>query len=113
MDNYFKTCPPRMEDGRHITDYRTATRREEYNRSANNLKHHNDHRIFMQQNAIAIMNNEWNHLKQTSSCRTKECVHTYPTRVYSPMFVEERQRHDKSQKTQTNTCEMKNDYRLI
>ena len=29
MDNFFKTCPPKMSDGRHMTDYRPHTHLEE------------------------------------------------------------------------------------
>ena len=60
MDNFFKNCPPKMNDSRHLTDYRTATRREEYIKYVNNVVRNDDHRLFLQQNADRFMNDEWN-----------------------------------------------------
>jgi hypothetical protein len=115
MDNFFKNCPPKMEDGRHLTDYRTATRREEYIKYVNNVVRNDDYRLLLQQNASKFMDAEWEYTKQTSSCWTNDCIHNYPTRVYPPWFVEERLRHDSLQdpnKKHIYRCAEKNDYRL-
>jgi len=115
MDNFFKNCPPKMEDARHLTDYRTATRREEYNKYVNNVIRNDDYRLFLQQNASRFMDDEWNYYRNTGSCWTNECVHNYPTRVYPPWFVEERHRYDQLQKpvrSQIYKCSNKLDYRL-
>jgi hypothetical protein len=115
MDNFFKNCPPKMNDSRHLTDYRTATRREEYIKYVNNVVRNDDHRLFLQQNADRFMNDEWTYLKKTASCWENECVHNYPTRVYPPWFVEERVRYDSLQNPNRKTtykCQEKEDYRV-
>ena len=116
MDNFFQTCPPKMEDGRHLTDYRTAVRREEYIKYVNNIVRNDDQRLFYQQNGKQIMNEEWDYFKKTASCSTNECIHNYPTRVYPPWFVEERIRYDELQnncnRTQKYICPNGIDYRL-
>lgn len=115
MDNFFQNCPPKMEDGRHMTDYRTATRREEYFKYVNNIIRNDDQRMFLQQNGERIMDDEWNYHKKTASCWVNECVHTYPTRVYPPWFVEERLRYDSlfdPNRKQVFKCSTKDDYRL-
>lgn len=50
MDNIFKSCPPKMEDGRFLTDYRTDSARNQYIKSINGLVRDDDYRIFLQQN---------------------------------------------------------------
>ena len=115
MDNFFQTCPPKMEDGRHLTDYRTAVRREEYIKYVNNIVRNDDQRLFYQQNGEQIMNDEWDYFKKTASCSTNECIHNYPTRVYPPWFVEERQRYDQLQKCKRENiykCPTGVDYRI-
>ncbi len=115
MDNFFKNCPAKMEDGRHLTDYRTATRREEYIKFVNNIVRNDDYRIFLQNNGEKMMNTEFDYYKNTASCWTNNCVHTYPTRVYPPWFVEERNRYDNLAKSQGKIlykCTPKLDYRL-
>jgi hypothetical protein len=115
MDNFFKNCPPKMEDARHLTDYRTSTRREEYIKYVNNVVRNDDYRMFLQQNASTIMDSEFAYHKSTGSCNTNECVHNYPTRVFPPWFVEERIKYDSLQnpnRTQVYKCSDKKDYRL-
>lgn len=116
MDNFFKSCPPRMEDGRLFLDARTAVRREEYVKFINNIVRDDEHRMFYQKNAESIMDKEWAYTRQNKSCWLKECVHKYPTRVYPPWFVEERQNYDSLNSSLPRTkkleCQKFNDYRM-
>lgn len=115
MDNFFKQCPPKMDDGRLFLDARTAVRREEYIKFINNIVRDDEHRLFYQKNAETIMDREWTHLRGTKSCRVKECIHNYPTRVYPPWFVEERMKHDSLRdptRTTKYECPAFADYRL-
>jgi hypothetical protein len=80
MDNIFKGCPARMDDGRFFTDYRTANTRNQYIKTINGLVRDDDYRGFLQQNTNTLMDNEWNYMKQYS-CTPKVCFHQYPTRV--------------------------------
>ena len=115
MDNFFKQCPPRMDDGRLFLDARTAVRREEYIKFINNIERDDEHRLFYQKNADEIMKREWDFIRSKKSCSLKECVHTYPTRVYPPWFVEERVKHDSLRdpsRSQKYQCQKYDDYRL-
>jgi hypothetical protein len=115
MDNFFKGCPPKMSDGRLFLDARTAVRREEYVKFINNIVRDDEHRMFYQKNAETIMDKEWNYNRQNKSCWLKECVHTYPTRVYPPWFVEERKKYDSLndlKRTDKFVCPKNNDYRM-
>jgi hypothetical protein len=116
MDNFFKQCPAKMSDGRLFTDYRTATRREEYVKYINNIVRDDEHRMFNQCNAELIMDGEWQYNKKNKSCQVAECVHTYPTRMYPPWFVEERLKYDSlsnpSRKVRYS-CDRKPDYRMV
>jgi len=81
MDNYWKGCPPRMDDGRFLQDFRTADRREQYIKHINGIVRDDDQRMFYQQNAEKIMDREWNILREKQSCFTNACIHQYPTRT--------------------------------
>jgi hypothetical protein len=94
MDNFFKTCPAMMSDGRLFTDYRTATRREQYNKYVNGIVRDDEYRMFMQTNASPIMDTTWNYNKEHNSCFVNKCVHTYPTRVPPAAFPEELQTYN-------------------
>jgi hypothetical protein len=115
MDNFFKQCPAKMSDGRLFTDYRTATRREEYVKYINNIVRDDEYRMFQQCNADSIMDGEWKFNKSNKSCQVQECIHTYPTRMYPPWFVEQRLKYDSlydpNRKTRYD-CSPKPDYRM-
>lgn len=117
MDNFYKTCPPVMDDGRLFTDYRTAVRREETNKYINGIIRDDEMRMFYQDNAETIMDNIWQYNKKTNSCWVNECVHNYPTRVFPPWFVTERKAYNETHKPVASRkvvykCPAMNDYRL-
>jgi hypothetical protein len=104
-----------MEDARHLTDYRTATRREEFVKYVNNIVRNDDYRLFLQKNANNLMDSVWDYHKSVGSCPVNECVHTYPTRVYPPWFVEERMKYDSlfdPSRKEKYACAPRIDYRL-
>jgi hypothetical protein len=115
MDNFFKTCPAKMSDGRLFTDYRTAVRREEYVKFINNIVRDDEYRAFLQKNSETILDKEWDYNRKNKSCWVKECIHNYPTRVYPPWFVEERIKHDSLNdptRTEKYECPKMSDYRV-
>lgn len=119
MDNYWKGCPPRMDDGRFLQDFRTADRREQYIKHINGIIRDDDQRMFYQQNAEQIMDREWEILRQTQSCFTNACIHNYPTRTSPGSNYEELQmynavRKNKIMKEDKNYphCKRMSDYRL-
>lgn len=81
MDNYWKGCPPRMNDGRFLQDFRMPDRREQYIKHINGIVRDDDQRMFYQQNGEMIMDREWDILRKTQSCFTNACIHNYPTRT--------------------------------
>jgi hypothetical protein len=89
MDNFFKGCPARMEDGQYLTDYRQADTREQYIKSINGIVRQDDYRIFLQQNAEKIMDAEWQIMRKLNSCATNACIHNYPTVVNPGQLNEE------------------------
>jgi hypothetical protein len=89
MDNYYKGCPPKMSDGRHLTDYQPHTQLEERIKYINGISRDDEARLFLQANANKIMSREWDFLKKTRSCWLNECVHNYPVRMYPPWFAQE------------------------
>lgn len=80
MDNYFQECPPMMDDGRFLTDYRSSQVREELFRYKNCVPSENEARTFRIDNADQIMDDEWNYLRKEKSCMPeKKCFHKSPT----------------------------------
>jgi hypothetical protein len=121
MDNFYNQCPPMMSDGRHFTDYKTATRRNEYIRYINNIVRDDQYRLFLQQNGEDIMDNVWDFHKKNTNCWANNCVHNYPTRVIPRQLAEERLAHDKdfsvdmgnvnNRNPNISTCHKYHDYR--
>jgi hypothetical protein len=114
MNNYFKDCPAKMDDSRQFTDWRTATRREEYVKHINGIVRDDEYRVFLQKNAEKIMNGEWSYLKKNANCWKNGCTHNYPTRMDPAKFVEERSAHDEANKSGNGKfqCAAEKDYRL-
>lgn len=86
MDNVYDGCPAVMSDGRFLTDWNGATRRNEYVKHINSLVRDDDYREFLQHNAEDIMNREWSYLKNENQCKENGCVHVYPTRQVPQTF---------------------------
>lgn len=120
MDNFFHNCPPMMEDGgRHLGDFQTATRRNEYIKYINDIWRDDQYRVFLQKNGKEILDREWKFHKENNSCYVNDCVHHYPTRSLPRHFVQERQAHDsrfhlqdRNKMTPMRRCVKYNDYRL-
>lgn len=116
MDNFWKSCPPKMSDARFLTDYRTAVRREEYVKQINGFVRDDEYRMFLQKNGETIQDGTWESLKKNNSCWVNDCVHNYPTRVVPPQFVEERRNYDAigvKPRTKTFACAQQADYRMV
>lgn len=94
MDNFFQNCPAKMEDGRHITDYQSSTRRDEYIKYMNNIYRDDQYRLFLQSNGKNIMNKEWAFNNKYNKCWDNACIHHYPTRSLPKHFMQERQAFD-------------------
>ena len=95
MDNYFQNCPPMMADqGRHLGDFKTATRRNEYIKYINDIWRDDQYRLFLQLNGKQIMDREWGYHKKHNSCWANDCIHHYPTRSLPRHFYQEREAFD-------------------
>lgn len=115
MDNFYPTCPPKMSDGRHFTDYKPATHLNEQIKYINGITRDDEYRLFLQGNAKTIIDREWDILKRTRSCWINECVHRYPTRMYPPWFAEELHNYNQLANpahTPKFMCQKYDDYRL-
>jgi len=120
MDNYFQNCPPMMEDqGRHLGDYKSATRRNEYIKYINDIWRDDQYRLFLQLNGKEILDREWEYNKKRNSCWVNDCVHNYPTRANPRHFNQEREVYDSISNLRTNRqlapmreCKQYKDFRL-
>ena len=92
MDNYYQNCPPKMDDGRFTTNYRSDTCINEYIKYVNGIVRDDDYRLFLQLNADKMMNAEWATLKKNDSCMNNACVHTYPLRMDPRNFAQEKEK---------------------
>lgn len=98
MDNFYQECPGRMSDGRVFSEYKTATRRNEYIKYVNGIYNNDQYRMFLQQNGKQIMDNMHTYHLANNSCKVNPCVHTYPTRVVPGDMAEEMKKHNKRAK---------------
>ena len=118
MDNRYTGCPPKMSDGRLFLDARSATVINEDIKRINDIKgDDNNYRMFLENNAVKLMNNEWQHARKTKSCWKNECVHVYPTRVAPQSFYTELSNYNqlaipKQSRTKFFPCEQMQDYRM-
>ena len=74
-DNKYPNCPALMSDGRLFTDYKTATRRNEYIKHVNGFHRDDEYRAFLQSNGATMIGNLWNYHKTHNSCNECACVH--------------------------------------
>ena len=74
-DNFFESCPPKSGPGfrelGHYTSNINMNQRLTYN---NEISRDDEYRIFLQQNGLKLINNEWMHLKNNYSCWGNECI---------------------------------------
>lgn len=67
-NNRYFNCPPRMDDGRHFTDYRPTCDVNTYIAINNNVKNSNDYRMFLMDNAEKLININRLYTTQINSC---------------------------------------------
>lgn len=115
MDNFYHNCPPKMSDGRFMTDYRPHTVVEEQIKRANGIIRDDDVRLFLQGNAGRICDREWDYLRNTQSCHSGECVHKYPLMMQPPWFEQELKDFNTSMVIGHTpfTCPPYSDYRMM
>lgn len=116
MDNYYKNCPPKMDDGRFTTNYKSSSSINEYIKYMNGITRDDDYRLFLQINADKIMDSEWSYLRSNDSCWNNACVHDYPLRMDPRLFSQERENANKlfEKKELPNSfkCDSYPDYRM-
>ena len=54
-NNKYTNCPPRMDDGRHFTDYRPRCLLNNITRLNNNIRNSFEYRLFLSRNAEKLM----------------------------------------------------------
>jgi hypothetical protein len=116
MNNYFPQCPALMSDGRHFTNWRQASEFNEYIKYINELERDDDYRLFLQNNAEVIMENEWKNTTNKMKCWENACIHKYPTRSFPHHFKKELTDFNKyfelNQPKNFSKCNEYADYRL-
>lgn len=119
MDNFFKNCPPKMNDqGRHLSDFQSDTRRDEYIKYINDIYRDDQYRLFLQTNGKELLDREWAYYNKNDRCWYNGCVHNYPTRTLQRQMVQERMAYDSMTDLNTNAqlaplrqCKKLDDYR--
>lgn len=109
MDNYYKNCPPRMDDGRFTTNYKSSSTINEYIKYMNGITRDDDYRLFLQINADRLMDSEWMYLRKNDSCWNNACVHHSPLRQDPRTFTQER----KNANMLFEKKELPNDFRCM
>jgi hypothetical protein len=94
MDNFYSNCPPKMDDGRFTTNYKSSNSYNEYIKYMNGITRDDDYRLFLQLNADKLMDSEWLYLRKKDSCWNNACVHKYPLRMDPRLFEQERKNAD-------------------
>lgn len=89
MDNHFQQCPPKMADGRHFQDFKTATRRNEYIKYMNGIVRDDDYRLMLQKNSSDILQRTVDFHNTNTRCAPYACVHHYGTRTTPAEFAKE------------------------
>ena len=120
MDNFFQNCPPKMEDqGRHLSDFQSSTRRDEYIKYANDIYRDDQYRLFLQLNGKEILDREWNYHSKYNKCWVNDCIHHYPTRSLPRHYWQEREAYDsifnintRKQMEPLRKCNHNKDYRV-
>lgn len=90
MDNYYPNCPPKMDDGRFLTDYRTASTRNEAIKESLGIVRNDDYRVYLQANGVAMVDRIWHEERLNDSCINNACAHQYPLRQNPKDFTIER-----------------------
>ena len=67
-DNKHFDCPPRMDDGRHFTDYRTNCHINNLVRSNNAISNSHQYRMFLTHNGERLMNLNRAYATQKNNC---------------------------------------------
>jgi len=92
-----------LEDqGRHLTDFKSSTRRDEYIKYINDIWRDDQYRLFLQLNGSEIRKRDWDWNRKNNSCWVNDCVHNYPTRVNPRQMWQERQVYDSVFNLRTN-----------
>jgi len=90
MDNYFQSCPPKMNDqGRPLTDFHSSTVRDEYLKMKYGICRDDEFRHFLQTNANQLMDLTTQYHMTHNRCWVNDCVHNNRTRVSSVCMANE------------------------
>lgn len=89
MDNFFQSCPAKMNDGRFLQDFRSSNTRELHNMHKQRINRSDDYRLALMRKGSKIMDNNWSHMRRRFGCRQNGCYHNYPTRSTPSMLQKE------------------------
>lgn len=76
----YNSCPPRMEDGRHFTDYRPRCVVDTTIRNQNNIQNNFDYRMFLTNNGIKmidLLRYEAYRKNKCEACDNKDASYIY------------------------------------
>lgn len=82
VDNKYLSCPPRMADGRHFTDYRPSCELNDLIRFDNNISNSFQYRLFLTSKAEELMNKN-----REAACLMNCCGPCPPTATSNEKFM--------------------------
>lgn len=94
MDNKYITCPAKMDDSRHVTDYRTATDINYTEMYKYNIYRDDSYRMILQNYGNDITRSNWERLEARNNCKSIKCVHIFPNTVNAQVFSDELYRYN-------------------
>jgi hypothetical protein len=115
-NRHFDLCPSRMSDGRFAANHKNDYILNETLKKEKRLKGHNEYRKYLQENAVELMNRDWNSVV-SCSCKSNTCVHNHShVRVLTSSFNTEMAEYNKSvtnKRSAVNSKEVKNNCGLF
>jgi hypothetical protein len=95
-NRHFDLCPSRMSDCRFASNHKNDYVFNESLKKENGLKGHNDYRKYLQNNALKLMQRDFESVV-SCSCKSNTCVFKHPhVRVMTDTFNSEMSSYNKS-----------------
>lgn len=110
MDNFYKNCQPKMQDGRFLTDYMSSNYRENFIQKNNRIFRNDDYRFFLQDYGKGFMDKEWQ-IEKNKICKQQNNIHKFPLIVSQKEMTIEKKMYDNNY--MINNQYLTNDYRLF
>ena len=89
MDNFYKSCPPKMSDGRYLTDHNIASTREQYVQAQYEISSAFDYSEEITAHGNKVAKETFKHMIQdnVSKCTGAQVLPNTSTKTYAEMLT--------------------------